>query len=232
MNRIIIDLEFTGLDNSYIKDNEVVQLKMLNITTGATLCNTYRTKKESGAGAYLCHKIKKIDQGYIDFSKSEFDEALKVVDADISRDQFYGFSISNDIKMLLKYDIHIPKYIDIQEQFRLTEYEQRIATEGSSLETLVFMVLGREAEINHGDESELLEMESLIEKLDELPKNEFLSLVPFGHCAGMPLIQYIIEYRRAADGYRFNNDNLYASSLDNKIDNLYDEDVINEDLLF
>ena len=43
--------------------------------------------------------------------------------------------------------------------------------------------------------------------------DDFMQVVPFGFCAGMDIYQYVKEYRRSADGYRFNNSNEYARSL-------------------
>lgn len=46
---------------------------------------------------------------------------------------------------------------------------------------------------------------------------ELLTLMPFGHCPGMPISEYFRDFRRAADGYRFNNSDLLARSLTAKI---------------
>jgi len=41
--------------------------------------------------------------------------------------------------------------------------------------------------------------------------------MPHGHCAGMPISQYTSNYRRSADGYRYNNSDLLAKSLTARI---------------
>lgn len=50
-------------------------------------------------------------------------------------------------------------------------------------------------------------------KFDPVEQNKYLTLMPWGHCAGMPIAQYIASYRKHADGYRHNNDDLLARSL-------------------
>ncbi len=44
-----------------------------------------------------------------------------------------------------------------------------------------------------------------------------LTVMPFGFCRGMPLSQYVRQYRRQADGYRFNNADLLAAALSKAI---------------
>ena len=45
MKNILIDLEFTGLDNSYVSDNEITQLKLMDADTGDGVCSNFKADK-------------------------------------------------------------------------------------------------------------------------------------------------------------------------------------------
>lgn len=231
MKNIIIDLEFTGLDNSFIKDNEIVQLKIMDVETQKTACINYRTKKDSGAGAYLIHGIKN-NSDFHSFSKFEFTDVLKyhlliALTENIEECTFWGYSTDADMAMLKKYSINI-EIIDIRERLQRSEYETRLATEGISLEAAYYIATGMLPKtINHGDETELLLIYELYKVCQILIPNKYLTVMPHGHCAGMPLKQYVVDYRRAADGYRFNNSDVLSDSLSFAIECA--EEEMNED---
>jgi hypothetical protein len=53
----LIDLEFTGLDNSIISDNEIIQVKILNVNNKKSIIKNFNSKKELSAYTQLEHKI-------------------------------------------------------------------------------------------------------------------------------------------------------------------------------
>ncbi len=210
----IIDIEFTGLDRTFINDNEIIQVKMMNIKNRKKVCRNFNSKKPLSAHTQLEHRVTKyIDCPY--FSDSEFNNMLNEIELEIGNTKFYGFGNSMDIKMLQKYNIYI-SIIDIREHFQKTEYAYRMATEGSSLEATYLIVTGKypDKKISHSDVSELLLIEKLYYKMLKTPAKEYMAIVPHGHCAGMQICDYVVNYRRAADGYRYNNNDEFAKALD------------------
>ena len=55
---LIIDFEYTGLDNQYIIDNEIIQLKIHHVETNKNYVFNYSAKKPMTAGAYIKCPIK------------------------------------------------------------------------------------------------------------------------------------------------------------------------------
>lgn len=222
----IIDFEFTGLDNTFIQDNEIIQVKFLDTKSGITLVKNFASKKPSTAGAFLCHRLPKFDGDL--FSREQFESALSEFNAKagLSKNDFMGFGISQDKQMLSKYLIEID-ILDLQEQLMLTdEYELLMATEGRSLEVCYYLVTGALPKLeDHSGISEIYLMDIIFHKTKDIKKNCILTVMPFGHCAGMPLIDYVDEYRRAADGYRFNNDDILALSLNYVINAIENYDL-------
>lgn len=223
MQKIIFDLEFTGLDNTYISDNEVIQLKMKNLSNGKTFFKNFGSKKELSAHCQLEHKVIRYDD--VLFSENEFLLALNEIGAELT-DEFIGFGISKDIEMLCKYEISIVNKTDIRGLFQRSEHGFQIATEGSGLEEIYFIATGEVPILRHSDISELYIIEKLYYMSKELNIAPFLFFMPYGHCAGMPISTYVEDYRRAADGYRFNNSDLLADSLDYWVDVV---EEVNED---
>lgn len=217
--RIIIDFEFTGLNNSYILNNEIVQFKALNLSNNKTYLKNFKTNIPSTKGAYLKHKI---DNSFCQdlFNKDEFILSINSIsngDVDL-----LGWGVELDKKMLLNSKITVD-ITDIREMAMFTKYEQELALGGNSLETAYYVITGKEPKIkNHGDVDELFLMKDILEKIDKLEKHRILNFMPYGHCAGMPLEKYVVEYRRQADGYRYNNNDLLSKSLDIYIDNIDD----------
>ena len=223
---ILIDLEFTGLDNTYIKDNEIIQLKMLKIDTldignELTMCHNYSSSKKISAYNKVNNKLFK-SFGH-KFSNERFNHSLNLIEAtELSSNQYYGFGVQQDMLMLNKYGIQI-NIIDIREMLQLSKHEVRLATEGSGLETAYFIVTKKIPEINdHNGIEELHLIRDLFLATKHLRKKEFLTVMPHGHCAGMPLTRYIQDYRRAADGYRYNNSDLLSRSLSHAIEEYED----------
>lgn len=228
MNKILIDLEFTGLDNSYIKDNEIIQLKMKNLTNGKTFIQNYGSKKELSAHCQLTHKVKRYDNEL--FSEMCFIEAMTKLNADFN-DEYIGFGVSKDLEMLRKYGISIYQITDIRDMFQRTEYEYRMATEGSGLEEMYFIATGRCPDLpDHTGMEELCVIEELYRIVTVLDQKEWLTVMPFGHCSGMPISDYIEDYRRNADGYRYNNSDFLAVSMDHYIEEICESSLyIDED---
>lgn len=221
MQTIIIDFEFTGLDNTYIRDNEIIQVKAHNVTTGESICRNFGSKKEITAHPFLHHKVKKYDN--VLFSGTEFENTINQISEEDIEFKFFGWGVDLDKKMLSKYGIDL-SIIDIREKLQLTDFEYALAVEGKSLEVAYYTVIGEIPDLkNHDGIEEIKLIVELFKASLALPQREYLSVMPNGHCAGMPLVQYVSEYRRAADGYRFNNNDLLAKSMNNILD------VVNDD---
>ena len=204
---IIIDLEFNGLPR-YGFMPEIAQVKMKNLTNGKSVCQNFKThNKGFGRGYYGLIKGDKL------FSQKEFYKLLKTIGAS-DKDAFYGFSIKTDKELLSSYNIYLSTYIDIQEQLMLKKkYERPMAMGGRSLEFCYYLVAKEVVAVDHNTADEL----ALIERLfyaTRGKKQKHLTVYPWGQEAGMPLDLYVDDNRRRADGYRYNNNDILATSLD------------------
>lgn len=209
--KIIIDFEFNGLPR-YGFMPEISQVKMKNLTNGKSVCQNFKThNKGFGRGYYGLIKGDKL------FSQKEFYKLLKTIGAS-DKDAFYGFSIKTDKELLSSYNIYLSTYVDIQEQLMLKKkYERPMAMGGRSLEFCYYLVAKEVITVDHNSADEL----ALIERLfyaTRGKKNKHLTVYPWGPEAGMPLDLYINDNRRRADGYRYNNNDVLATSLDYYID--------------
>lgn len=205
--KIIIDFEFNGLPR-YGFQPEITQVKMKNLTNGNAVCQNFKThKKGFGQGYYGLIKGDKL------FSQKEFYKLLKTIGAS-DKDAFYGFSIKTDKELLSSYNIYLSTYVDIQEQLMLKKkYEHPMAMGGRSLEFCYYLVTKEAVTVDHNSADEL----TLIEKLffaTRGKKQKHLTVYPWGPEAGMPLDLYVDDNRRRADGYRYNNNDVLATSLD------------------
>jgi hypothetical protein len=234
MKNILIDLEFTGLDNTYVQDNEIVQLKLMDADTGAGLCRDFKANKSVSlyhqvycglVGQYPGEKL---------FSAAAFAEALEKIGVEPGDElRYYGYSVSTDRAMLKKNGLAI-EIVDLQEKIRLNpKYERDLAVGCASMEAAYLLLTGKKPPLD--THLRLAELDLVREIFHQVVKftdcNELLTLMPHGHCAGMPISQYVSEYRRAADGYRFHNCDLLAESLTAEIsqDVSYDDDEWDSD---
>ena len=208
---IIIDLEFNGLPR-YGFMPEIAQVKMKNLTNGKSVCQNFKThNKGFGRGYYGLIKGEKF------FSQKEFYKLLKTIGAS-DKDAFYGFSIKTDKELLSSYNLYLSTYIDIQEQLMLKKkYELPMAMGGRSLEFCYYLVTKEVVTVDHNSADELAVIERLF-YATRGKKNKYLTVYPWGAEAGMPLDLYINDNRRRADGYRYNNNDILAISLDYCID--------------
>ena len=208
--KIIIDFEFNGLPR-YGFQPEINQIKMKNLTNGKSVCQNFKThNKGFGQGYYGLIKGDKL------FSQKEFYKLLKTIGAS-DKDAFYGFSIKTDKELLSSYNIYLSTYIDIQEHLMLKKkYERPMAMGGRSLEFCYYLVTKEVVTVDHNSSDEL----ALIEKLffaTRGKKQKHLTVYPWGPEAGMPLDLYVDDNRRRADGYRYNNNDILAMSLNHYI---------------
>ncbi len=212
MKQIIIDFEFTGLDNNFITDNEIVQMKGKCLDTGVSICAVFNSKIPSGAGAYLKHRIGKVDNPL--FSRNEFYSNIGTL-LDVGEGcDLIGYSIKRDIAMLKKYEIANYPNIDILDILCTSKYEEQLARQGRAMETAYYIVTGKLPNLkDHGGIQEIELIEEMYLAVKDEPRNEFMKFVPYGPYAGMPINDFIMENRRMADGYRFNNEDLYSRSL-------------------
>lgn len=220
MKEIIIDFEFTGLDNNFITDNEIIQMKGKCLNNGLSICAMFGSNIPSGAGAYLKHRIGRVDAPL--FSNNLYWENIGRMLNNIHCDfNLIGYSTKRDIAMLRKYGIididndnTMEEYIDILDILCTSKYEEQLAREGRSLETAYYIVTGKVPNLKyHGDIKEIELIEEMYLAVKDEPRNEFMKFVPYGPYAGMPINDFIMDNRRMADGYRFNNEDLYARSL-------------------
>lgn len=208
--KIIIDFEFNGLPR-YGFQPEIAQVKMKNLTNGKTVCKNFKTRQKGcGRGYYGLIKGDKL------FSQKEFEKLLGAIGAS-DKDAFYGFSIKTDKELLSSYGIDLSTYVDIQEQLMLKKkFEHQMAMGGRSLEFCYYLVTKEVVNVDHNSADEL----ALIEKLfcaTRGKKQKYLTVYPWGPEAGMPLDLYVDDNRRRADGYRYNNNDILAMSLDHYI---------------
>ena len=212
MQKVIVDCEFTGLDNTFVANNEIVQVKMMNLKTKKTDCRSYSSEKPIGASARLLLGVNQFEGER--FCKEHYCSQLEAIGISPNRKiTYYGFGVQQDVAMLTKYDIEID-IVDIRQLLQRSRFAERMATEGSGLEAAYLIVFGKAPNIeNHDGFAELHVIHDLYCKSVRLKKQSLLRLMPHGHCAGMPIAEYVRSYRRAADGYRFNNTDLLAKSL-------------------
>jgi len=225
MQNVIIDLEFTGLDNTYMKQHEIIQLKMMNCETELSVCENYGSTITLSAYSYLHHKVKRY--AYERFGSDLFLKALERIGVTMETARFWGWGVSQDLLMLKKYGL-TPEIADLREQMQLTRFEKPMALGGSGLEPAYYLLTKKIPKLkNHDGIEELNLIFEIYQQLKPYKKRKYLTVMPHGHCAGMPLNEYVADYRKAADGYRFNNNDLLALSLYNAIEQL--EEVEDED---
>lgn len=216
---LIIDFEFTGLDNTFIRNNEIIQMKLLNTSSGQTTCVDFWSKKNITAHPFLSHKKKKMVSKFL-FHRDRFWNIISKAAGTTSLDKilFHGFGTTADMAMLKKYDIDI-HINDIRSGLQLTKFEKRMATEGSGLEATYCICTGKSPELHHHDGEDELKVIHRLYLINKKQRHKkFLTVMPHGHCAGMPISRYTDEHRRQADGYRFNNSDLLSKSLSHEIE--------------
>lgn len=216
---ILIDLEFTGLDNSFINDNEIIQLKLMNADTGEAILRWYRSSKPVSIWHRVYCGLSGRYPGRSKFSAKQFDNVKAKLVGPEDDVQYFGYGVSQDKLMLSKYAIDI-SICDLQERIRLNpQYEAEMAIGCASMEAAYLLLTGRVPPTN--THLELAELQLVREIHNHVVGfencNELLTVMPWGHCAGMPIGEFVAKFRRQADGYRYNNSDLLAKSLTNAI---------------
>ena len=209
---IIIDFEFNGLPR-YNFTPEITQVKMKNLTNGKSVCKNFKTHRKG-----VCREFYGILEGGTSFfNKKEFEKLLSLIGGH-SNDHFYGFSIKTDKLLLEQSNINLYFYQDIQEELmRIQKFERRMALGGRSLECCYFIATNKVVTVDHNNEDELVLIEALYNASKNGRKRRYLTIFPYGENAGEPLQKYIIDNRRRADGYRYNNNDILAMSLNHYI---------------
>lgn len=231
MNDIIIDFEFTGLPTK-IHDPEICQMLVKNITNDKSIIKNFKTVVPMTASAIVCCGGDPTKDATEYFDLKMFIDSLEEVGASMV-DSFWGFGIKTDKNILREYGIKLPHYYDIQELLQRSDKELCIALGGRSLEACYYIVTGNIMNSAHGTTTELEAIEALYQYIDKyIDDNElstYLVYMPWGDYAGVPICEYVKEERRRADGYRFNNNDLLAVSMDYWIEyNEYDD--LNDDI--
>lgn len=235
MNDIIIDFEFTGLPTK-IHDPEICQMLVKNITNGKSIIKNFKTVVPMTASAIVCCGGDPTKDATEYFDLKMFIDTLEEVGASMV-DSFWGFGIKTDKNILREYGIKLPHYYDIQELLQRSDKELCIALGGRSLEACYYIVTGKIMNTAHGTTAELEAIEALYQYIDKyIEDNElstYLVYMPWGDYAGVPICEYVKEERRRADGYRFNNSDLLAVSMDHWIEyneyNDLDDDLTEEE---
>lgn len=215
MKNIVIDLEFTGLNNTYVQDNEIVQLKLMDADTDNGLCVNFKAHKPVSLYHQVYCGVDGKYPGRMLFSAKQFAKALEKIGVKPDDERtYFGYSVSMDQAMLRKYGVDI-EIVDLQEKIRLNpKYERDLAVGCASMEAAYFLLTGKKPPLD--THLKLAELDLVREIYHQVVKftdcNKLLTLMPHGHCAGMLIRQYVRDYRRAADGYR-NNSDLLAKSL-------------------
>lgn len=144
MRTILIDLEFTGLDNTFVRDNEIVQVKLMDADTGDGTCLNCKANKPVS----VYHRVHcGLDGDYPGeslFSAEVFAKALEEIGVKPDDEpEYFGYSVSTDQAMLKKYGVDI-EIIDLQDRIRLNpKYERELAVGCSSMEGAYFLLTGR-----------------------------------------------------------------------------------------
>lgn len=224
MKNIIIDLEFNTLPK-YNITSEICCVLLHNVDNNKTIIKSFKTNNPICIGAKYCMGFSNINENADSlFSKDEFISLLQAIDVEYkendSETTYYGFGIKTDESVLRKYGIFISNYVDMQDQCRLLDsLEMNMCIHGSSLEVVYTLITDKQLQCTHGTDSELSALLVIYNYIEENKDdlNVYLNYFPFGDIAGMPLEKYVVDERRRADGYRYNNDDILSSSLDEYI---------------
>lgn len=197
MKRIIIDFEFTWLDNSFVKDNEIISMSYADIDTKESKVFYFASKKKNTITSFLKNGITLEEQkGQPLFSKELFDSII-----DVENSEFYGFCIGTDKKMLEKYGISFDYTGDIQSMLRKTKYEEQMALEWRAFETCCYIVLGEIFDKEHKWTYEVDKLIELFNKAMEYKEDRLLRYVPYGWFAWMLIKDFAKEYPKKALSY-------------------------------
>lgn len=79
MMNVLVDLEFTGFDNTYVQDNEIIQLKLMNADTGRGVCINFRANKPVSLYHRVYCGLDGEYPGETVFSANEFAKALEEI---------------------------------------------------------------------------------------------------------------------------------------------------------
>lgn len=240
-SKILIDLEFNGLPR-YNFLPEITQIKMRNLNNGKEICRNFKTKNE-GAPLHEFYEEFETEEGETFFSFEEFVACCESIGVDPmnQNNQWFGFSIETDTRLLKKYlsidereshngfptfsKIFGGRYHDISWELRFhKKWEKIIALGGSSLEFCYYMVTKEKKEKDHSGLRELEIIHRLYKAAYKGKRSKHLHLYPFGDDAGYPLEKYVCDNRRRADGYRYNNNNPLSNALDYYIQKKEEED--------
>lgn len=187
--RIIIDFEFTWLDNSFIKDNEIISMSYFDIDKKISKVFYFSTNKKNTVTSFLKNGITEEDQKDNPlFSKNFFLNTIDIENSDI-----YGFGTSSDKKMLAKYDINFEYKDDIQAMLRKTKYEETIAKEWRSFESCCYIVLNEIFNQVHKWTYEVDKMYDLFQIATKLREERILKYVPYGGYAWMLIEDFVKE---------------------------------------
>jgi len=233
----IIDFEFTGLDSEYIREHEIMETKIGICNDKFELisrhCWTHKTNRENSIGSFLVNGITKDMQTSDVFSNKWFNETLTelgVIKQNNSdrktKIKLFGFGIKQDKVMLKKYNVDVSEivYTDIQELLGLSEeHEQDMVENGRSLETCHAIVTGNPSQCDHHGTDELDWISDIGQEILRVkPLKEHYKFMPWGRFRGMPLSDYVSKNRRAADGYRYNNNDVLANSMNHEIASMFE----------
>lgn len=236
--RLIIDFEFTWLDNKVTQDNEIISMSIINIDTKKKWNYIFDTKKENELWSFLINWISRKDQLWKKkFSDSIFMDILFEYCKDKNwkfefnekEDKLilYWFWISTDKMMLEKYIKNFEKtitkdYKDIQDLIRISnckdirwvDIEFSMAMNWCSIETTYFLLTWKKIK-SHSWTYEIEALLELFKKCDieNVDTTKFYEYVPFWVFKWMKIKDYAFLYERNAFWYMSSNDDRFSDSI-------------------
>ena len=236
--KVFIDFEFTGLDN-YLNDNNEVIAMSIKIEDKPLIFKVYSSEKENTVGSFLKNQItKEMQEGQPRYSSQEILNICWVQDSYELAEKyvFYWYWISTDKeKGFYWIDIYSSEleYIDIQETLHTNKkFAKDLIIHWDALDVVSVLLLNKPSPSHwNGEEIErIIDLYNLLEQPEIKKEQTHLYMyVPYGFAKGKEIEEFCYDNRNSADWIRYNNDNLYAMTLNfycNKIDyqNYYDDE--------
>ena len=189
---------------------EIKQILMRNMLNGKEVKRTFKTRVPTSADTIAKHKIV-LPEGEEPFSISAFNKMLKEINANVKKVKFITYDISRTYKFLeeAKIPITSKNFIDVQDLLRLTKLENKLATEGSDLQTAYFIAFNKYVDIDYSKFDALSLINQLYDfAIENRDERDILTVFPYGFDGGMPFREYFCEntypcefFHRENNGY-------------------------------
>ncbi len=227
---LIIDFEFTGLDNKYFDKNEILAFSILDIDNPCKKdCFIFKTDTPNSIGSKLVNQITKNDITVNQkFSAKFFYDVIRDYCWDITDIWLFWFGISTDKSFMRKYDLYWQRwtrdwynfdYQDISDIVKLIDIkidwltiEEQMLINGNRQEVVYKLLTWKDLK-NHTWTHEVEAQYDMIQVMLWQNVRESLKYVPFGWFKWMSIIEYCWEEEKRAYGYAMNNTDIFAISL-------------------